>query len=248
MIIIRKVKKEKIILEEKIFEIISEAAKDICVKAYVVGGYVRDRILNRHSKDIDIVAVGSGIELAQAVANKLNIKNIAVFKNFGTAQIKAGDIEIEFVGARKESYSRNSRKPVVEDGSLNEDQYRRDFTINSLAASLSPKDFGQILDPLHGVRDIKTKIIRTPLDPVITFSDDPLRMIRAIRFASQLGFTVDDITYNAICSNVERLEIVSKERIIDEFNKILLSPKPSVGLGLLESSGILKAFFPASLL
>lgn len=245
MIIIRKVKKEKIILEEKIFEIVSQAAKEINVKAYVVGGYVRDRILNRHSKDIDIVAVGSGIELAQAVADKLNIKNIAVFKNFGTAQIKDGDIEIEFVGARKESYSRNSRKPVVEDGSLNEDQYRRDFTINSLAASLSTNDFGEILDPIQGLMDIKNKIIRTPLDPVITFSDDPLRMIRAIRFASQLGFTVDEITYNAICSNVERLEIVSKERIIDEFNKILLSPKPSVGLELLESSGIIKAFFPA---
>ena len=245
MIIIRKVKQEKIILNEKIFQIISEVSAELNVKAYVVGGYVRDQILGRHSKDIDIVAVGSGIELANAVASKLNIKKIAIYKNFGTAQIKSDDVEIEFVGARRESYTRNSRKPVVEDGSLSEDQSRRDFTINALAASLSKDDFGKILDPYNGMEDIENKIIKTPLDPLITFSDDPLRMIRAIRFASQLGFNVEENTYQAICSNVERLAIVSKERIVDEFNKILLSPLPSVGIELLENSGLLNAFFPA---
>ena len=239
-----KVQVTRIELKEKIFEIISNAADEIGVKAYVVGGYVRDQFLQRNSKDIDIVAVGNGIDLARAVANKMKVKKIAIFKNFGTAQIKTGDLEIEFVGARKESYSQDSRKPMVEDGSLSEDQYRRDFTINALAASLSKNDFGKILDPFNGLDDIKNRIIRTPLDPIITFSDDPLRMIRGIRFASQLGFDIENTTYEAICENISRLEIVSKERIVDEFNKILLSPKPSVGLMLLESSGLLNAFFP----
>jgi poly(A) polymerase len=234
----------RIELKEKIFETISNAAEEIGVKAYVVGGYVRDHFLQRNSKDIDIVAVGNGIDLARAVAKKLNIKKIAIFKTFGTAQIKAGELEIEFVGARRESYSQYSRKPIVEDGSLSEDQYRRDFTINALAASLSKKDFGKVLDPFNGLEDIKNRIIRTPLDPLITFSDDPLRMIRGMRFASQLGFEIDNTTYKAICENISRIEIVSKERIVDEFNKILLSPKPSVGLMLLESSGMLNAIFP----
>ena len=234
----------KIELKEKIFETISNAAEEIGVSAFVVGGYVRDQFLNRLSKDIDIVAVGSGIELARAVANILKIKKIAIFKTFGTAQIKVGDLEIEFVGARKESYNKGSRKPIVEDGNLKEDLLRRDFTINALAASLNKSEFGKVLDPFNGIDDISNRIIRTPLDPVITFSDDPLRMIRGIRFSSQLGFDIDEITYNAICSNTVRLQIVSKERIIDEFNKILLSPRPSVGLNLLESTGLLQEFFP----
>ncbi|OFX33591.1 MAG: tRNA nucleotidyltransferase [Bacteroidetes bacterium GWA2_32_17] len=234
----------KIQLDDNIFKTISLAASQLNIKAYVVGGFVRDAIIGRNSKDIDIVAVGSGIELAREVANMLNIKKVAVYKNFGTAQIKVHDIDIEFVGARKESYQRNSRKPIVENGSLADDQLRRDFTINALAASLSKKDFGTVLAPFNGLDDLQNRIIRTPLEPIITFNDDPLRMIRAIRFASQLGFDIESETYKAISVNAERLKIVSIERIIDEFNKIILSPKPSVGIEMLEETGLLAIFFP----
>lgn len=234
----------KIKLSNNIFEVISLAALKLKIKAYVVGGFVRDAIIGRNSKDIDIVAVGSGIELAREVAKMLEIKKVAVYKNFGTAQIKVHDIDIEFVGARKESYQRNSRKPIVENGSLADDQLRRDFTINALAASLSKKDFGTVLAPFNGLDDLQNRIIRTPLEPIITFSDDPLRMIRAIRFASQLGFDIESETYKAISVNAERLKIVSIERVIDEFNKIMQSSKPSVGIEMLEETGLLVIFFP----
>jgi len=234
----------KINLSDNIFNTISLAASKLKIKAYVVGGFVRDAIIGRHSKDIDIVAVGSGIELAREVANMLEIKKVAVYKNFGTAQIKVKDKDIEFVGARKESYQRNSRKPIIENGTLADDQSRRDFTINALAASLSKKDFGNVIDSFNGLDDLQNRIIRTPLEPVITFSDDPLRMIRAIRFASQLGFDIENETFKAISVNAERLKIVSIERIIDEFNKIILSPKPSVGIEMLNETGLLEIFFP----
>jgi len=234
----------KINLSDNIFNTISLAASKLKIKAYVVGGFVRDAIIGRHSKDIDIVAVGSGIELAREVANMLEIKKVAVYKNFGTAQIKVKDKDIEFVGARKESYQRNSRKPIIENGTLADDQSRRDFTINALAASLSKKDFGNVIDSFNGLDDLQNRIIRTPLEPVITFSDDPLRMVRAIRFASQLGFDIENETFKAISVNAERLKIVSIERIIDEFNKIILSPKPSVGIEMLNETGLLEIFFP----
>ena len=234
----------KLKLTDNIFNIISLAASKLKIDSYVVGGFVRDAIIGRNSKDIDIVAVGSGIELAREVANMLDIKKVAFYKNFGTAQIKVNDIDIEFVGARKESYQRNSRKPIVENGTLDDDQMRRDFTINALAASLSKEDFGEVLAPFNGLDDLQNRIIRTPLEPIITFNDDPLRMIRAIRFASQLGFDIESETYKAISVNAERLKIVSIERIIDEFNKIILSPKPSVGIEMLEETGLLAIFFP----
>jgi len=234
----------KINLSDNIFNTISLAASKLKIKAYVVGGFVRDAIIGRHSKDIDILAVGSGIELAREVANMLEIKKVAVYKNFGTAQIKVKDKDIEFVGARKESYQRNSRKPIIENGTLADDQSRRDFTINALAASLSKKDFGNVIDSFNGLDDLQNRIIRTPLEPVITFSDDPLRMVRAIRFASQLGFDIENETFKAISVNAERLKIVSIERIIDEFNKIILSPKPSVGIEMLNETGLLEIFFP----
>ncbi|PIX36602.1 MAG: tRNA nucleotidyltransferase, partial [Bacteroidetes bacterium CG_4_8_14_3_um_filter_31_14] len=234
----------KLKLTDNIFNIISLAASKLKIDSYVVGGFVRDAIIGRHSKDIDILAVGSGIELAREVANMLEIKKVAVYKNFGTAQIKVKDKDIEFVGARKESYQRNSRKPIIENGTLADDQSRRDFTINALAASLSKKDFGNVIDSFNGLDDLQNRIIRTPLEPVITFSDDPLRMIRAIRFASQLGFDIENETFKAISVNAERLKIVSIERIIDEFNKIILSPKPSVGIEMLEETGLLAIFFP----
>jgi len=234
----------KLKLTDNIFNIISLAASKLKIDSYVVGGFVRDAIIGRNSKDIDIVAVGSGIELAREVANMLEIKKVAVYKNFGTAQIKVKDKDIEFVGARKESYQRNSRKPIIENGTLADDQSRRDFTINALAASLSKKDFGNVIDSFNGLDDLQNRIIRTPLEPVITFSDDPLRMIRAIRFASQLGFDIENETFKAISVNAERLKIVSIERIIDEFNKIILSPKPSVGIEMLEETGLLAIFFP----
>ena len=234
----------KLKLTDNIFNIISLAASKLKIDSYVVGGFVRDAIIGRNSKDIDIVAVGSGIELAREVANMLEIKKVAVYKNFGTAQIKVKDKDIEFVGARKESYQRNSRKPIIENGTLADDQSRRDFTINALAASLSKKDFGNVIDSFNGLDDLQNRIIRTPLEPVITFSDDPLRMIRAIRFASQLGFDIENETFKAISVNAERLKIVSIERIIDEFNKIILSPKPSVGIEMLNETGLLEIFFP----
>lgn len=232
-------------ISAKPFRLISEAADELGVEAYVIGGYVRDIFLYRPSKDIDVVAVGSGIELANAVANKLGKRtHLSVFKNFGTAQVKCGDLEIEFVGARKESYNRDSRKPIVEDGTLEDDQNRRDFTINALALCLNKDRYGELVDPFGGLDDMDNLIIRTPLDPDITFSDDPLRMMRAVRFASQLGFFIHPDTFEAIERNKERISIISKERIVDELNKIVLSPKPSIGFDLLDKSGLLQLIFP----
>lgn len=230
---------------DKIFDIIGSIADQKQLDCYVIGGYVRDIFLNRPSNDIDVVTIGSGIELAQAVVNHLGPKaHLSVFKNFGTAQIKYKNIEVEFVGARKESYQRNSRKPIVEDGTLEDDQNRRDFTINALAVCLNKNRFGQLLDPFQGLNDLENLIIRTPMDPDITFSDDPLRMMRAIRFSSQLGFDIEGETFDAITRNRERIDIISKERIIDELNKIILSPKPSIGFIQLDITGLLTIVFP----
>ena len=232
-------------ISAKPFRLVSEAADELGVEAYVIGGYVRDIFLNRSSKDIDIVAVGSGIELAKRVAAKLGRRaNLSIFKNFGTAQVKCGDLELEFVGARKESYSHDSRKPIVEDGTLEDDQNRRDFTINALALCLNKDRYGELVDPFGGLEDMDELTIRTPLDPDVTFSDDPLRMMRAVRFASQLGFFIDPDTFDAIIRNRERISIISKERIVDELNKIVLSPKPSLGFDLLDKSGLLQLIFP----
>ena len=232
-------------LNKDIFKLITEAADQLQLECYVIGGYVRDFFLCRPSKDIDIVAVGKGIELAEAVAARLGRRTkLSVFKNFGTAQIKYKDFELEFVGARKESYTRDSRKPIVEDGTLEDDQKRRDFTINAMAFCLNKNRFGELLDPFNGLQDIEDLIIRTPLDPDITFSDDPLRMMRGVRFASQLGFDIYPETFDAISRNKERIKIISKERIADELNKIVLSPKPSVGFILLEKTGLLELIFP----
>ncbi|MDA3907114.1 MAG: HD domain-containing protein [Bacteroidales bacterium] len=218
------------------------------VEAYVVGGYVRDSILKRPSEDIDIVVLGSGIEVATKVAKELDPSiQVKVFKNFGTAMFQfrgEKNWEVEFVGARKESYRLNSRKPIVEDGSIEDDHKRRDFTINALAFSLNKKNFGQLLDPFNGVSDIESKCIQTPLDPDITYSDDPLRMMRAIRFAAQLGFHIEEKSFDAISRNAKRIKIVSKERVLDELNKIILCPKPSNGFDLLEKSGLLTYVFP----
>lgn len=231
--------------ERKIFELISLSAAELGFPAYVVGGFVRDRIINRPSKDMDIVCVGSGIKLAEHLASKLRpIPRIAVYQRFGTAMIKHKDLEIEFVGARKESYRKESRKPTVETGTLSDDQRRRDFTINALAVSLNEDDFGEILDPFGGMYHIEEKLIKTPLEPGQTFSDDPLRMMRAIRFASQLGFSIDDQTLKSISSYRNRIDIVSQERITIELEKILMSEKPSVGFKLLESTGLLEIIFP----
>ncbi len=232
-------------LEDPIFKVIAESADELNVDAYAIGGYVRDYFLRRPVKDIDIVTTGKGLALAERVYNKLgNDAHIATFKNFGTAQVKWHDFEIEFVGARKESYDRHSRKPVVEDGTLQDDQNRRDFTINALAIGVSSQVKGQLLDPFNGMQDLEDRIIRTPLEPGVTYSDDPLRMMRAIRFASQLGFEIEDPSFNAIRENRERIKIVSKERIHVELNKILLSPIPSVGFILLMESGLLEIIFP----
>lgn len=232
-------------IQHPIFKIITQAATELNVDAYVIGGFVRDIILNRPCKDIDIVAIGSGIELAERVA-KLIDKNttVKVFKNFGTAMLMYQDYEIEFVGARKESYDRGSRKPIVEDGTLEDDQNRRDFTINALAISLNEKTFGELLDPFGGLKDIENKTIQTPLNPDITYSDDPLRMMRAIRFATQLNFTIEDVSLQAIRKNRQRIRIVSKERITDELNKIILSPVPSIGFKHLFNTGLLEIIFP----
>ncbi len=231
--------------ERKILEIVSHAASKMQVPAYVVGGYVRDRLLARTSKDIDIVCVGSGIELAERVAGELHpVPRIAVFQRFGTAMIKHRDLEVEFVGARKESYRHDSRKPAVENGSLEDDQNRRDFTINALAVSLNEPDFGNIIDPFDGLGDLERKIIRTPLEPGKTFSDDPLRMMRAIRFATQLDFVIEPETFKAISVYKERIKIISAERIAIELNKIIQAPKPSVGFKLLFDSGLLHIIFP----
>ncbi|MCX6314324.1 MAG: HD domain-containing protein [Sphingobacteriales bacterium] len=224
---------------------IAAAAESLGMPCYLVGGFVRDRILGRETKDIDIVCVGSGIELAAAVAEKFNPKpEVNFFKNFGTAQIKLGDLEIEFVGARKESYHPESRKPAVETGSLEDDQLRRDFTINAMAISLNAGDYGNLVDPFNGLQDLSLKLIQTPLAPAQTFIDDPLRMMRAIRFSAQLGFSISETTFAAIVENANRISIVSGERIADELNKILLCKKPSVGFDLLYKSGLLKLIFP----
>ena len=232
-------------LQGKIFEVIAEEAGKLQVETYIIGGYVRDMALRRTSKDIDAVCVGSGIQLAQAVAGNLGKKaKLSVFKNFGTAQVKYKDTEIEFVGARKESYNRNSRKPVVEDGTLEDDLKRRDFTINALAIRINKDHFGELTDPFNGLQDMEDLLIRTPMNPDITFSDDPLRMLRAVRFASQLGFSIYPETFEAIERNKNRIEIVSGERITDELNKIILSPCPSVGFDLLDKTGLLEMILP----
>jgi poly(A) polymerase len=221
-----------------------QAAAELKVNAFVIGGFVRDLYLQRPSKDIDIVVEGSGIELAQRAAKNLGIRNVNVFKSFGTAQFNCDDWDVEFVGARKESYRADSRKPIVEDGTIKEDQDRRDFTINALALSLNEHNFGELIDPFDGMSDLKNKILRTPLEPGITFSDDPLRMMRGIRFASQLDFTLTREAFDAIAKNKERIKIVSTERITDELNKIILSPVPSVGFKLLFDTGLLHIIFP----
>jgi putative nucleotidyltransferase with HDIG domain len=232
-------------IELQILDKVSKAARQLAVPAYLVGGFVRDRLLNRTVKDMDIVCIGDGIALAQAVALEFEPKpTVHFFKNFGTAQIKVGDYDIEFVGARKESYSYDSRKPEVSPGNLEDDQNRRDFTINAMAISLNAADYGSLLDPFNGMKDLQEKRIQTPLAPLQTFSDDPLRMMRAIRFATQLNFQIEEKTFLAIKEGVDRIKIISQERITDELNKIVLAAKPSIGLDLLYKSGLLKIIFP----
>lgn len=232
-------------LQHPIFKVISELADKLNQETYVIGGFVRDLILKRPSPDIDVVTIGSGIKLAEMVAQRLGPTiQVSVFKNFGTAMLKYQSLEVEFVGARKESYNEDSRKPMVEDGTLEEDQNRRDFTINALAICLNKDRFGELVDPFGGIQDIENKILRTPLEPGITFSDDPLRMMRAIRFASQLGFTIEEKTLEAISQNRKRIDIISKERIGEELNKIILSSKPSIGFKLLDKTGLLELIFP----
>lgn len=235
----------KQLIEQDIFRLIGAAADELGFKAYVIGGYVRDRLLQRREpKDIDIVAIGSGIALAQALAQRLGQKKVSIFKNFGTAQLRYGDWELEFVGARKESYRRDSRKPIVEDGSLEDDQNRRDFTINALAIALHREEYGELLDPFGGLKDLDAGILRTPLEPETTFSDDPLRMLRAVRFATQLGFSIEPRCREALASQAQRLQIISMERISEELHKIMAAPKPSIGLILLHESGLLPQFLP----
>jgi poly(A) polymerase len=230
-------------LQHPVFSLIADVAAKQQVKTFVIGGYVRDLFLKRTSKDIDLVVLGNGIAFAEAIAQKLKVK-VAVFKNFGTASLKYQNLELEFVGARKESYRTESRKPIVEDGTLEDDQNRRDFTINAMAISLNQENFGELIDPFNGVLDLENKLIRTPLNPAITFSDDPLRMMRAIRFATQLGFSIDSAAIEAIKANCARIKIVSRERIADELNKIITSAKPSVGFTYLFDTGLLQLIFP----
>ena len=231
-------------LKHPVFRKVGDIADSRGQRAFVIGGFVRDLLLDRPCKDIDIVTEGSGIELARATAKAMDIRQVHVFKNFGTAMFKAKDYEVEFVGARKESYSRGSRKPVVEDGTLEDDQNRRDFTINAMAISLNADSFGKLVDPFGGVDDLSRKWVRTPLDPDVTYSDDPLRMLRAVRFASQLGFRIEESSLSSIRRNARRLEIISAERIHTELNKIILSPKPSRGFKLLFKTKLLHQFFP----
>ncbi|WP_257658829.1 CCA tRNA nucleotidyltransferase [Parapedobacter lycopersici] len=232
-------------LAHPIFSLLSTVAAESGMECYVIGGFVRDRLMNRAvANDIDIVVVGSGIEFAQRVGKALDTK-VNVYKNFGTAMLGYGDLQIEFVGARRESYRADSRKPLVEDGTLEDDQNRRDFTINAMALSLNKSDFGRLLDPFDGVADIQRRVIRTPLDPNETFSDDPLRMMRAIRFATQLNFKIDIAAIQAIAANKERIKIISRERVIDELNKIILADKPSIGFNYLFDTGLLQLIFPA---
>ena len=230
-------------LTQPIFKELSTLAKKTGVEAYVIGGYVRDIFLGRPSKDLDILVIGQGIPFAEEVGKQLKCK-VSVFKNFGTAMLRYQDLEIEFVGARKESYRSDSRKPIVENGTLADDQLRRDFTINALAISLNEGSFGELLDPFGGLADLEQKLIRTPQNPLETFSDDPLRMMRAIRFASQLNFGIDEEALSAIKTLVERMRIVSQERITDELNKIILSPTPSIGFNYLFDTGLLQLIFP----
>lgn len=231
-------------LKSNIFRVISDVADIEGIDAYVIGGFVRDVLLNRPSKDIDIVVVGSGVDFARKVAQRLRARKVTYFKNFGTAQLKHNEWDIEFVGARKESYRLDSRKPIVENGSLEDDQKRRDFTINALAIGLNKQNFGQLIDPFNGLQDLKHKIIRTPLEPVATFSDDPLRMLRAIRFATQLNFDIEPKTLDAIREMSTRITIVSIERVVDEINKMMASPRPSEGWLLLEQTGLLQGILP----
>ena len=233
-------------LSNPVFKTVSNAASQLNLECYVIGGFVRDYILQRgNSKDIDIVSVGSGIKLAEKVSQLLPGKpKVSVFKNYGTAMLKSGQIELEFVGARKESYQEDSRNPAVEEGTLEDDQNRRDFTINAMAISLNEDTFGELLDPFNGTQDLKDKIIRTPLDPDITFSDDPLRMLRAIRFATQLQFKIEEKSFVSITKNAERIKIISTERIVDELHKILASQKPSIGLAILNKTNLLPYILP----
>jgi len=231
-------------LDHKIFAMISEVADELNVECYVIGGFVRDLFLQRKSEDIDVVVIGSGIELAEKLSKRIKGSKLSVFKNFGTAQIKWKNLEVEFVGARKESYRADSRKPIVEDGTLEDDQNRRDFTINALALCLNKERFGELIDPFDGISDIKNKIIKTPLNPDVTFNDDPLRMMRCIRFSAQLQFYIEENTFEAISRVKERISIISKERIVDELNKIMASKVPSIGFELLKRSGLLELIMP----
>lgn len=230
-------------LSNPIFKVLAKVAEETKTEAYVIGGFVRDLFLKRPSKDIDVVVLGNGIEFAEKVGLQLKTK-VAVFKNFGTAMLKYSDLEIEFVGARKESYRSDSRKPIVENGTLEDDQLRRDFTINALAISLNSSNYGSLIDPFNGLKDLENRLIKTPLDPTVTFSDDPLRMMRAIRFATQLDFEIDTTALTAIQTQKERISIVSKERITDEMNKIILAKKPSIGFEHLFNTGLLHLIFP----
>ena len=232
------------LINTKTIESIAKSANEVNQPVYLIGGYVRDIFLNRKSQDLDFVTIGSAKELATTIAKKLNIKEVAHFKNFGTAMIKYGGQELQFVGARKESYRHDSRNPAVENGSLEDDQNRRDFTINALAISLNKETYGQLLDPFNGLKDLKDEILKTPLDPDVTFCDDPLRMLRAIRFAAQLNFTIDERTFQSISKNNQRIEIVSKERVTEELQKIIGSSNPSYGFKLLDKSGLLNLIFP----
>ncbi|WP_343748679.1 HD domain-containing protein [Fluviicola sp.] len=231
-------------LKHPVFKVVSQIISEKGLEAYVIGGFVRDLLLERPSKDIDIVVVGNGMELAQAAGEKLRVKKVNLFKNFGTAQFNYKDLDVEFVGARRESYQRDSRKPIVEDGTLSDDQKRRDFTINALALDLRDETFGNLIDPFNGLTDLEKGILRTPLDPNTTYSDDPLRMMRAVRFATQLDFQIELASLQAILDNSTRLEIISQERILDELNKIILAKKPSRGFELLNTTKLLHQFFP----
>lgn len=231
-------------INHPVFLAIRDVASEKGISTFVIGGFVRDLILKRPSKDIDLVVLGSGLDMAEWVANKLSVKKVSLYKNYGTAAFVYNDLEIEFVGARKESYERSSRNPIVENGTLADDQNRRDFTINALAISLNKSSFGEVIDPFDGLVDLKNKIIRTPLDPDTTYSDDPLRMLRAIRFSAQLNFKIEDASFNAISRNAQRLGIISQERITDELNKIILAKTPSRGFKLLYNTKLLHQFFP----
>lgn len=231
-------------LTHKVFSIVSDVVEETGEQAFVIGGFVRDLLLERKSKDIDIVVVGSGIELAEKVHKAFRGSHLSVFKSFGTAMVKVRDVEVEFVGARRESYRSDSRKPIVEDGTLEDDQNRRDFTINALALSLRKETFGDLVDPFNGITDLHNGIIRTPLDPEVTFSDDPLRMMRAIRFATQLGFVIEESTFEGIVKTAQRIEIISMERICDEMNKMMMAARPSVGFKLMDKAGLLGYILP----